>query len=350
MKKILYPTKYEELIKLHGNELGEKEYSRFVHGMSLEKDILKYGEEEGTIIYNKKVLERSKKIKGNRLDMFIRDHGEERGKEMYESWKLKTSQSLDGFIRRYGEEEGKEKYEIFRNKNIENLSKMTRKNYNTRLSYWVDKYGEEEGKLKYKERQNTSSLNKLIKRYGKKEGKIKYIEINKKKKLSLENFIRKHGNERGIELFNKNIRKIIRNKGRVFSNIALEFCLSIENMVNKEHVTTYYGENEYIFYTGVEEPKIIFPDYYVKGNNISIAIEFYGDYWHRNPNQYKETEETNIIWKRDEKRINLLKEDFNCDCHIVWESDYRNNKESILNKFKEIFIGYGIYKYTGCEI
>jgi len=373
VKKILYPTKHEELVKLHGIELGEKEYNKFLKTCSLEKYILKYGRDEGENRYNNLVLERSKKIRGNRLDKFIRDHGEEIGRTMYEDWKLKTSQSLDGFIRRYGEEEGKIRFENFRKKNTINLSKATlnRKNFNTRLEYWVNKYGEEEGKQKYIERQNTSSLNKLIKRYGEEEGKQKYIEINESKNLSLENFIRRYGNERGIELYEKNIevRKFVRSKeyrinkygeekyremitkstknNTKVSIIGLNFCLLIEDMIDKNKVKTYYGENEYIFYTGDKNQKLICPDFYIKGNNISIVIEFYGDYWHKNPVKYDETEEVKRVWEKDKNRVNLLKENFNCDCHVIWERDFKKNKQVVLNKFKEIFKKYGIYRYTG---
>ena len=51
IKKISYPSKYDELIKTYGEEEGNLKYYKFIRGVSLEKYILKYGEEEGKMNY-----------------------------------------------------------------------------------------------------------------------------------------------------------------------------------------------------------------------------------------------------------------------------------------------------------
>lgn len=69
-------------------------------------------------------------------------------------------------------------------------------------------------------------------------------------------------------------------------------------------------------------------------------IEFYGDYFHANPNLYKSDKiigskykyySAEEIWKRDFDRINLIKEK-GFDILIIWEYDYKKNKEEIINK------------------
>ena len=70
----------------------------------------------------------------------------------------------------------------------------------------------------------------------------------------------------------------------------------------------------------------------------NIAIEFYGDFWHRNPKIYtkdftKSKVATEDIWKKDEERVNfLLGEGFRV-C-IIWESSWRKYKGEVIEKVK----------------
>lgn len=76
--------------------------------------------------------------------------------------------------------------------------------------------------------------------------------------------------------------------------------------------------------------------------SINLIIEYFGDYWHCNPNKYCEdyfNQKKNMfakeIWDYDEKKVGLIKSyDYNLE--IVWESDLKlsNNKIiNILNKY-----------------
>jgi len=66
--------------------------------------------------------------------------------------------------------------------------------------------------------------------------------------------------------------------------------------------------------------KYYFPDITIDNK---IIIEFYGDYWHANPNKFKKEDivhhhiTAEEIWQRDKKRINTLKE-LGYIVHIVW--------------------------------
>lgn len=66
-----------------------------------------------------------------------------------------------------------------------------------------------------------------------------------------------------------------------------------------------------------------------------LIIECFGDYWHCNPNKYNQNYYNKSvhltareIWEKDQKRINLFKEN-GYDVEIIWENSNRN-----LTKFK----------------
>jgi len=76
--------------------------------------------------------------------------------------------------------------------------------------------------------------------------------------------------------------------------------------------------------------------------NSKIAIEYNGDYWHMNPTQYKENDihkTTKLlakdVWKHDENKRNIISEHGYIP-FIIWEYDWNNNKEEIINQLKQL--------------
>lgn len=68
-----------------------------------------------------------------------------------------------------------------------------------------------------------------------------------------------------------------------------------------------------------------------------LIIEFHGDYWHTNPKIFNEDYYHSIvkltakeIWEKDECRRNILKR-YGYDMFIIWESDWRYNKDNVIN-------------------
>lgn len=67
-------------------------------------------------------------------------------------------------------------------------------------------------------------------------------------------------------------------------------------------------------------------------------IEFNGDYWHTNPKIYK-SDFLNLrkqmyayeIWEYDKKKIKKAKEK-GYNLLVIWESDYKQNKEKIIQE------------------
>lgn len=65
-------------------------------------------------------------------------------------------------------------------------------------------------------------------------------------------------------------------------------------------------------------------------------IEFYGDYWHTNPEIYDETflihgKEARDIWKKDEIKVKMA-ENNGYQVLIIWEKDWRMDKEAQISR------------------
>lgn len=70
--------------------------------------------------------------------------------------------------------------------------------------------------------------------------------------------------------------------------------------------------------------------------NYNLLIEYNGDYWHCNPNKYKidyinkkKNKTAKEIWVYDKNKLDLAK-DKGYLCEVIWETDYKKNKNIIL--------------------
>jgi G:T-mismatch repair DNA endonuclease (very short patch repair protein) len=78
------------------------------------------------------------------------------------------------------------------------------------------------------------------------------------------------------------------------------------------------------------------------GNKV---VEFHGDYWHCNPSKYDSTffnKSTGLTaqekWDKDAIKINEA-ERLGYEVMIIWEQDYKNDKDDTVSKIKEFLIG-----------
>ncbi len=391
MRKInisLYPTKWAALLSEFGEEEAIEKYWKFCRAFLLEKYILKYGKEEGEKLYLEK---RNKREFGMSLERSIKQYGIKKGTEVYNNWRKNVAGSLDNFIKRYGEELGKIKYDDFCKKcivkdeiKINKDSKYNNRKHNTRICYYIEKgFSKEESEKILAERQSTSTLEKFINIYGEEKGKEKYIETNKKKSNSLENFIDKYGEIIGDEKYlkwleiqkqSKNREVLIKKYGIVkYNEICKSHAITLEKLIKKygdkngldkyiswlrsrilpvskislelfnwlfdliisDFKYIYYGKNEYMFFINSEKIKMIKPDFYIK--DINLAIEFYGDYWHRNPQKFNKDEDI-LIREKDKKRIEIAQEKFGVEFIIIWQSDFVKEPEIVINSLlKQIY-------------
>ena len=219
----------------------------------------------------------------------------------------------------------------------------------TTIGYWINKgFTEEEAKLKLKERQSTFSLEKCIKRYGLEEGTKKLNDrqikwqttlnnktdeekqrINNLKGITLENMIRKWGVVEGTEKYHQ----WFENHNIGYSNISQElfYCI-LSNIHNKNKVKFATHNNEKRFEINKKSYALDF--YYNK-----YVIEFNGDIFHANPLIYKEQDHPNPyrkeltskdIWEYDKiKNQHIINKGYRL--LIVWENEYRKNKDKIIN-------------------
>jgi hypothetical protein len=254
------------------------------------------------------------------------------------------------------EKEKEEKIKIVIDKISDSI--ITNGNNSTTLLYWLKQgYSEDEAIEKLSERQTTFSKKICIEKYGEIDGLKRWEErqriwlnayndkteeemkiINKKKSPTLENFINKYGEEVGIERFEKWASQF---KG--VSTVSQDLFWDIIHSLPEDIIELCYFHNLNHEYNMCG--KML--DFFIEKYNINI--EFNGDYWHANPNKYKEDYVLKLprgvcmtakeIWERDEKRKQKLIEYLpSLKIIEVWESDYMNNPketlERILNEIK----------------
>ena len=194
-------------LEVHIIRFGEEEGTRIYEEMikwnsyvkTLDGFISKYGVEEGTRRYNKRY--KSEKSKCT-LKGFILRHGEEEGTRRYEEYCSSVGTSLENLKRIYGEEEGSRRYEEFC------------KNTGITLEKYKTLYGEEEGSRRYEEfhnnlkRQNTKE--RYIELYGD-NWETEWEKTQSKKGTSLEKLQNLYGDDKAKEVFD-NIYKNPKNR------------------------------------------------------------------------------------------------------------------------------------------
>ena len=125
------------------------------------------------------------------------------------------------------------------------------------------------------------------------------------------------------------------------SIIGLEFCESLNDIISNRFEKIYYGDNEYKFFIWEDDVKIAIVDFYIK--DINVVIEFYGDYWHRNPSKYND-KISREIRKKDKKRVDKIQKKFDSKIIIVWEEEYREDKEEVFERIEKYLNSYSLIK------
>ena len=266
--------------------------------------------------------------------LWLREHVHDRQSKVY-------------FVIQYGESLGLEKFEELQKKQAYTNSKEHKgmtdeefKEYNKSrsctLENFIKRHGETEGRKLWDQYVERQSYTKSKQRYIDENRLDEYFAINKKKALTLENFIRKYGDELGHRKFNET-----KNSSKFHSKIASELFAEIEKRLSEEdfkHHIIYApkcGEFEIPTETGYYFYDFVIPE-------LKYCIEFNGDIWHANPKMFESTDTPNPfsnetaeeIWKHDKEKNDLIKnKGFHLD--IIWESDYRNNKVEVVNKIIE---------------
>lgn len=170
-----------------------------------------------------------------------------------------------------------------------------------------------------------------------------------KTKEELENINKKRGRTKKelIEKFGDYSKEIFFNRGKgarksyekKYSKISIDLFETLLKL-NPEK-TFYYGKNEkYILNKNYKKNKKkgYYIDFLCEENK--KIVEFNGDFWHMNPEKYlPESFITfsngkkiiaNNVWKQDDLKIKTLESE-GYEIFIVWENEYKKNKEKIIN-------------------
>lgn len=234
-------------------------------------------------------------------------------------------------INKWGDEIGRKKWTEY----------CQKQSYTNTFEYKRDKYGWDENDFKSYNKSRSVTIENLIKRHGEERGMIIWNEYCEKQRFSttINYFIDKYGNDKGTEVYENFCKKRLFGAG--YSKVSYQLFEKVSEYFNK--YTLFYGENEWFSYDNVDK-RYYLVDFYIK--ELNIAVEFNGDIWHANPKKYGENDKpfpfqkdikSIDIWKRDKIKNDFLKTKFN-KLIIIWESDlYNDGIEQTVNKIlKEI--------------
>jgi hypothetical protein len=206
------------------------------------------------------------------------------------------------------------------------------------------KHGDIIGRLRFEsycEKQKTAgiSLEYFEEKYGKIQGRQEYNRVCSKKAHTMENFIRKYGDEIGpkkfIETLTKSNKFYSLGSQRLFRLLEETF----PELSRKSHFATKTGE--YMIYSKTEG-RCYFYDYV--NTEYGFCIEYNGDHYHANPKLYNPNdtptrkkgilETAQTIWDNDARKNQALKTERNIKTLVVWESDFISDPKNIIEKIK----------------
>lgn len=243
--------------------------------------------------------------------------------DVFESSREKYATTKEHMVEKYGEEIGLEKWKNYCKKQAET---------NT-FEYKRKKYGMTKSDFRKYNASRSSTLNNFIKRHGEELGQQKWDEYCKRQSYtkSKEYIIQTYGEDEYKRIQNNRLRgSIISINSQNFndySKISQDFFRELDDILGNKYKTYYKTKNDE--YCISAQYNFYFLDYYIK--DLKVAIEFDGDYWHANPNKYnkdfiieqsKETAEE--VWQRDSDRCKILEEEFGIKTYVIWESEYYN--------------------------
>ena len=293
---------------------------------NLENLIKRYGKTEGT---NRWVLFKQRCSQNRSLNRLIEKHGKQQGTRKWKRLQQKISKGVWGtkqfFIRKHGRQRGEAIYE----------SKIASLRRGSTRAGFIEKYGEDQGNILLKERKNNTSHKSFIRRYGDIDGIQRYEKFIEAKRYhnTLDGYVKRHGPAVGPVKYNNWLNTSALGVCG-YSRISQELFESLDVGSSRVYYATRNGE-----YCLADTRPVYFYDFVdiTRGR----VIEFNGDMWHANPEIYQSIDTPNPylpyltadqIWSRDAQKITAIKQQRGYDVLVVWERDYKLNRESIAQK------------------
>lgn len=234
---------------------------------------------------------------------------------------------------------------------------IRQKNGSSRLTekYWNNKgYSTEDSKKIISEiqkinsnlRENKPEYSIFCKEYWIKKGLSESESINKIKQIQSENS-KKSLKFLGKKSSSERNKKISKGVSRYISTIGIDNWLNHFNIKNGRSKIEIQFFDEIVECTNLPlKCNVSVGKYIVDVLFKNKIIEFNGDFWHANPDFYKSDDIVKIpntrgliaesIWKKDEERNNKLIS-MGYDVLVIWESDWKKNKELVLDKIKKYY-------------
>lgn len=260
---------------------------------------------DGNVSFDEDIFDRIEKIKNLGKDASSRYAFQLRFGDKWEAeWNKKTEKckiTTHKMTEKYGEQKAKQ---IAKSKSC------------GKKDTYINKYGEIEGKKRWEQ-----YLQKRRNTYAKNSSEGKYNN-----KGTLQYFISRHGEAKGLLMYNNAVERLLKSQG-----IKSAPAISLFQEIEKHIKDIEYYPNERILDTKNENKYKA--DCYYRGK----VIEFFGDYFHANPQIYNEEADINTfkghikakeIWLRDKQRLDIIKKHYKV--LVIWQQDYMNNpKETI---------------------
>lgn len=246
------------------------------------------------------------------------------------------SRTIDSMISKHGEDEGRRRWNEY----------VERQRYTNTYEYKHEVQGFTEDDFEKYNKSRACTLSNLIQRYGEKEGKKRWDEYVYKQMYTttLEYFVERYGDVEGREKWDSYNNARLSNKSYSYISQELFNKISEDPEISQDalHYMTLNGE--YCIHIK-DMRKLYYLDFY--DETLSICIEFNGNRFHPKPGDYHEGDmfkniyngeliPVDVYWERERERKELLKKIYNIDTIIVWEDEYKKDKDNIILKLRNI--------------
>ena len=134
------------------------------------------------------------------------------------------------------------------------------------------------------------------------------------------------------------------NAWKEFGTIPTKFRVSKGEMSMVDVIDSLLEEESCSYKNGQKrfqaEDVVGFFDYFVP--SLGLVIEYFGDYYHANPRLHTEEyttfygESSSSIRERDTRRIKLVEECLGYKVLVIWESDWMDRREEVLQEVKRV--------------
>lgn len=279
---------------------------------------------------------------------------DEEATKLVKEFKENKKYTKDNLIKKYGEVNGIERWESYCEKQrISNTFDYKREKhgwtkkefdeYNKSRSVTLDnllkRHGEVLGREKWNNYVNRQSITKSYDYVVRKYGVDEWNRICSAKKHTYDSYLKKY---KCVEIATEKYNEFLKKHSAVIPNSRIAddmFSNIVQNLIETNYKQYYCAIHNQEWYINIKNYKCIFLDFFLR--DTGKVIEFFGDYWHANPQKYKSGTFINHrspglklvddVWKDDKLRLDYIRKvPYITDVKIVWENDYIKNPKNTI--------------------